>query len=135
MSEYNVAGVSRLDGQLKVRFATAIEYAEKLAKAGNVDIKLLEAPNAMTREELTEWLKTTSIYEDPEAKAVIDEKSDKFTGANKVVKVKVPKAAKVAKAQEVTVTTVEPTVTTPEVTETTSDDVVANLMALANVAV
>jgi hypothetical protein len=78
MSEYNVAGVSRLNGQVKVRFAASIEYVEKLAKAGNVDIKLLEAPTTMTREQLTEWLKTTSIYEDPDAKAAIDERSEMY---------------------------------------------------------
>lgn len=139
MSDYTVAGVSRLNGQVKVRFATSIEYAEKLVKAGNVDVKLLEAPNAMTREELTEWLKTTSIYEDQEAKEAIDDKSDKFTGADKaskVVKVKAPKAAKVTKAVETTVTTDEPVVTpvvdTPAAQD--NDDVVANLLALANVA-
>ena len=75
MSEFTVAGVSRLNGQMKVRFANSIDYVEKLEKAGNVDIMLLEAPNAMTREQLTEWLKTTVIYKLPGAKAVIDAKS------------------------------------------------------------
>lgn len=138
MSDYTVAGVSRLNGQVKVRFATSIEYAEKLVKAGNVDVKLLEAPNAMTREQLTEWLKTTVIYDDQEAKEAIDEKSAKFTGADKtakVVKVKAPKVAKVTKSVETTVATVDTSVT-PEVAPTVvadGEDVVANLLALANI--
>jgi hypothetical protein len=95
MNEYTVAGVSRLDGQLKVRFANEIEYAEKLAKKGNVDIKLFEAPHAMQRVEIVEWLKTLPIYEDPETKTTIDEKlawyivKNKFSEKVKSKKVKV----------------------------------------------
>lgn len=98
MSEFTVAGVSCLNGQMKVRFATSIDYVEKLAKAGNVDIMLLEAPNAMTREQLTEWLKTTVIYDLPGAKAVIDAKSTGVvvptTGKSKQTVTKTTKAVK-----------------------------------------
>lgn len=105
MSEYTVAGVSRLDGQVKVRFANSIDYVEKLEKAGNVDIMLLEAPNAMTRDQLTEWLKTTAIYENAEAKEAIDDRSAMYsargdqTTKEKTPRVKKTKVSTVAKTQ------------------------------------
>jgi hypothetical protein len=99
MSKYSVVGVSRLNGEVKVRFAHELTYVKGLSKAGNTDIELMEAPEAMEKPALTEWLKTTALYQNAEFKEAIDNRiamyDTKAANAVKVKAVKVPKAAKV----------------------------------------
>ena len=40
---FSVAGVSRLHGEVKVRFATDLTYVKGLTKAGNTDVELVDA--------------------------------------------------------------------------------------------
>ena len=98
MSKYTVAGVSTLNGETKVRFAHDLMYVKGLAKAGNTGIELLEAPSAMEKPELAEWLKTTPLYEKPEFKEVIDERCEMYAKIAKskagTVKTKTVKVAK-----------------------------------------
>jgi hypothetical protein len=94
MSKYTVAGVSKLNGEFKVRFAHDLMYVKGLSKAGNTDIELVEAPSAMDKPELTEWLKTTDLYNRAEFKEAIDDRSAMYV---KLAKAKAPKAVKVAK--------------------------------------
>jgi len=96
MSKYSVAGVSKLNGEFKVRFAHDLMYVKGLSKAGNTDIELLEAPSAMEKAELTEWLKATPLYARPEFKEAIDARSVMYT---KLAKAKAPKAAKLKKVK------------------------------------
>lgn len=74
MSTYKVVGVSRLNGEVKVRFAHELTYVKGLSKAGNTDIELMEAPTEMEKPALTEWLKTTPLYENPEFRQAIDDR-------------------------------------------------------------
>jgi len=104
MSKYTVAGVSKLNGEFKVRFAHDLMYVKGLSKAGNTDIELLEAPSAMEKAELTEWLKTTPLYARPEFKEAIDTRSVMYT---KLAKAKAPKAPKAAKLKKVKATPAE----------------------------
>ena len=106
MSTYSVVGVSRLNGEVKVRFAHDIMYVKGLAKAGNTDIELVEAPSAMEKPALVEFLKTTTIYQNPEFKEAIDDRADMYAKlaktADGVVKATVPKVAKQPKAPKAT---------------------------------
>jgi hypothetical protein len=99
MSKYTVVGVSRLNGEVKVRFAHELTYVKGLSKAGNTDIELMEAPEAMDKPALTQWLKTTALYQNAEFKEAIDNRiamyDTKAAKAVKVKAVKVPKTAKV----------------------------------------
>lgn len=99
MSTYSVVGVSRIGGEVKVRFAHELTYVKGLSKAGNTDIELMEAPEAMEKPALTAWLKTTPLYENPEFKEAIDSRiqmyETKAANAAKVKGVKVPKTATV----------------------------------------
>lgn len=86
---YKVVGVSRLNGEVKVRFSHDLTYVKKLAKAGNVDIELLEAPQEMSKPALTEWLKTTALYQNAEARHAIDERLDMYNAKARKGEVKV----------------------------------------------
>ncbi len=100
MSTYTVAGVSRLGGEVKVRFAHDLMYVKGLSKAGNTDIELIEAPSAMEKPALVEFLKTTPLYQNQEFKEAIDERAAMYAKLSKpaVVKAKAPKKEKPVKA-------------------------------------
>ena len=99
MSTYKVVGVSRLNGEVKVRFAHELTYVKGLAKAGNTDIELLEAPSEMEKPALTEWLKSTPLYENAEFRTAIDERLQMYAiKAGTAVKAKKEKVAKAPKA-------------------------------------
>ena len=86
---YKVVGVSRLNGEVKVRFSHDLTYVKKLAKANNVDIQLLEAPEVMSKPALTEWLKTTELYQNAEARHAIDERLDMYAAKARKAEVSV----------------------------------------------
>ena len=94
---YKVGGVSRLNGAVKVRFTHDVLYVKGLTKAGNTDVQLIEAPSLMTKVEMTEWLKTTDLYQNAEYREAIDARSEMY--APKVPKVKAVKAPKVPKVK------------------------------------
>ncbi len=48
---FNVCGVSKLDGEYKVRFATDIMRIKVLAKHGHEDIRLAELDKAVSKYE------------------------------------------------------------------------------------
>jgi hypothetical protein len=101
MSKYTVAGVSKLNGEFKVRFAHDLMYVKGLSKAGNTDIELVEAPSAMEKPELTLWLKTTELYNRAEFKEAIDDRAAMYDKLAKVKAPKAPKATKAVKAKKV----------------------------------
>jgi hypothetical protein len=95
---FKVVGVSRLGGEVKVRFAHEMTYVKGLSKAGNTDIELMEAPEVMTKPKLTEWLKTTALYENADFKEAIDSRLQMYeVKAGNAVKATKPKAEKPAK--------------------------------------
>lgn len=87
---FTVAGVSTLNGVVKYRFANSLKRDEMLRKAGNTDIKLVELPEAMTKEAAIDFINQHTDFvavTKPSVKAKIEPKS-------KAVKVtKVTKAA------------------------------------------
>lgn len=100
---FKVAGVSRFNGVVKVRFANDMTRVKMLTKAGNTDIELMELPEAMDKAAVVSFLKTTELYLNSEYKDAIDAADTRY---NDVVTVKVvakPTKAKVTaeKATEV----------------------------------
>jgi hypothetical protein len=89
---FSVAGVSRLHGEVKVRFATDLTYVKGLTKAGNTDVELIDAGQDMTKDQLVEFLKTTELYKNPEYQAAIDARAALYTGKGVVKTTKATKA-------------------------------------------
>ena len=56
MSKFTHAGVSRLKGEFKARWANDAARVKILAKNGHTDIDVIELPNAMTKVEAVEYL-------------------------------------------------------------------------------
>jgi hypothetical protein len=94
---FNVAGVSKLNGEYKVRFATDIMRIKVLAKHGHEDIRLAELDAAVTKLEAVKELATMDEFQDVAAQAAIAEYLDEKTPKAKVSK-PVAKAAPKAKA-------------------------------------
>jgi hypothetical protein len=94
---FKIAGVSKLKGSYKVRFANDMTRVKVLAKTGHSEIELIELPKAMTKPELVTHLKTTALYQRAEFKQAIDAADEKYNGAKTVkvagVKVKAPAKA------------------------------------------
>jgi len=97
---FKIAGVSKLNGSYKVRFANDMTRVKVLAKTGHSEIELLELPREMSKPELVTHLKTTELYARPEFKIAIDTADEKYNGSAtvKVAGVKVKAGAK-AKTQ------------------------------------
>jgi hypothetical protein len=58
---YNVAGTSVLKGEKKLRFAADMDRVKVLQRNGHTDVQLYTLPNAMTKEQATEWLAAQGI--------------------------------------------------------------------------
>jgi hypothetical protein len=56
MSLYSHAGVSKLNGEFKVRFANDVLRVKVLAKNGHKDIDIIELKNPMTKEDAVAYL-------------------------------------------------------------------------------
>ena len=54
--KFTVAGVSTLNGTVKYRFANSIKRDAILRKSGHTDIKLVELPNEMTKDEAVAYI-------------------------------------------------------------------------------
>jgi hypothetical protein len=96
---FSVAGVSRLHGEVKVRFATDLTYVKGLTKAGNTDVELIDAGSEMTKDQLVEFLKTTELYKNPEYQAAIDARAALYAGKDVVKATKSVKPKAKAKAK------------------------------------
>lgn len=98
---FKIAGVSKLKGSYKVRFANDMTRVKVLAKTGHTEIELIELPKEMTKPELVTYLKTTELYKRAEFKQAIDAADEKYNGSAtvKVAGVKVKAPAKAASAK------------------------------------
>ena len=78
---YTVAGVSKLDGEYKVRFANDVMRIKVLAKHGHEDITLVELPRAMSKLEAAQFIQSVDEMSGVAAQAAIadylDRKGDK----------------------------------------------------------
>jgi hypothetical protein len=89
---YSVAGVSKFNGQYKVRFANDIARVKLLHKNGNTDIELMDLPEPMTKSKIVEHLKTTNLMDNPEYRLAIDTADAKYNPVE-TVKVRKPKSS------------------------------------------
>jgi hypothetical protein len=81
---FNVVGVSKLDGEYKVRFATDIMRIKVLAKHGHEDIRLCELDTPVSKYEAVKAIQTMDEFQDAAAQSAIAEYLEE----------KAPKAAK-----------------------------------------
>jgi hypothetical protein len=94
---FNVVGVSKNNGEYKVRFATDIMRIKVLAKHGHEDIRLAELDTAVTKYEAVKQIQTMEDFADAAAQSAIADYLDEK--APKTAKVAAPKAkAPTAKA-------------------------------------
>ena len=104
---FTVAGVSTLDGQVKVRFATDIMRIKVLAKSGHEDINLVELDTPMTKLEAVQFIKGLDEFAGVAAQAAIadylDRNEPKPAKAPKTAKAPAAKAPAKAKTAKVTV--------------------------------
>jgi hypothetical protein len=105
---FNIVGVSKLNGEYKVRFATDIMRIKVLAKHGHEDIRLAELDTAVSKYEAVEQLKTLDEFQDVYAQAAIAEYlEEKAPKAPKAKAAPAPKAKAPAKAKVVKATAEE----------------------------
>jgi hypothetical protein len=89
MSVFSHAGVSKLDGQFKVRFANDVMRQKVLIKNGHTDIDIIELKNPMTKEDAVAFLLSIDFDNGNKAvRAALEEAAGK----------RAPKASKPAKA-------------------------------------
>ena len=86
---FKVFGVSKLDGEYKVRFANDIMRIKVLAKHGHEDIRLVELDEAVSKYEGIQKIQGMDDFQDAAAQSAIMEYLDE----------KAPKAAKAPKAK------------------------------------
>lgn len=84
---FNVVGVSKHEGEYKVRFATDIMRIKVLAKHGHEDIRLCELDEPVSKYKAVELIRDMDQYQDAAAQSAIAEyltekapKSAKVTG-------------------------------------------------------
>jgi hypothetical protein len=85
---FKVFGISKLDGEYKVRFANDIMRIKVLAKHGHEDIRLVELDDAVTKYEGIQKIQGMDDFQDAAAQSAIAE----------YLEDKAPKASKAAKA-------------------------------------
>ena len=93
---FTVAGLSRQNGNLKLRFANDFVTRSKvLARNKHTDINLVELPQAMTKDAAVAYISTLAQFADVDSQSAIKDFQSK--GAKSAPKAAAPKAkAKVA---------------------------------------
>jgi hypothetical protein len=104
---FTVAGISKLNGEYKVRFANDSMRVKVLAKHDHTDIRLVELDRPMTKLEAAASIATMDEFSDATAQATITEYIGENTPKAKVSKPVAVKAtktpvAKTTKAVKVT---------------------------------
>ena len=92
---FNVAGVSKLNGEYKIRFANDVMRVKNLTKSGHEDIRLVELSEDMNKIPAAKFIATLPEFADANAQAAIAEFLEKHDKQPKV-KVEVKKAVKKA---------------------------------------
>jgi hypothetical protein len=98
---FTVAGVSKLKGEYKIRFANDVMRVKNLAKSGHEDIRLVELDEAMLKTDAAKFIQTLPEFEDVDAQTAISEyltkhdKQPKTAVKKATVKVKPAQAPKV----------------------------------------
>jgi hypothetical protein len=99
---FTVAGISKLNGEYKVRFANDIMRIKVLAKHGHEDIRLADLEKSVTKLEAAQMILVMEDFADALAQATITEYlEDKAPAVKAAPKAKATKApAKAAKVLE-----------------------------------
>ena len=93
MSQFSHAGVSKLNGEFKVRFANDALRTKVLIKNGHTDIDIVELKHAMTKEEAVAFLLSIDFDNgNKEVRAALEAEQGKREP--KATKVAAPKAVK-----------------------------------------
>jgi predicted metal-dependent RNase len=74
---YTVAGVSKLNGEYKVRFANDTMRIKVLAKHGHEDITLIELPGEMSKLDAVKFLKTVDEFQGASEQSAIADYLDR----------------------------------------------------------
>lgn len=90
---YTVAGVSKLNGDYKIRFANDVMRVKNLAKSGHEDIRLVELPSAMLKTEAARFVAALPEYQDADAQTAI---AEYLTKHDRAPRVEVKRAVKAA---------------------------------------
>lgn len=103
MSTFTHAGVSRLNGEMKVRFANDALRTKVLVKNGHKDIDIVELKHAMTKEEAVAYLisiefATQNGVTNADVKAALEAEQGKRV-EKPAKEPKAPKAPKAAKTK------------------------------------
>ena len=104
---FKVAGISKLNGEYKVRFANDIMRIKVLAKSGHEDIRLAELDTAMSKLEAALAIQGMDDFSDVIAQATIGEYLDEKSPKTPAPKAKAPTKAKATKAPAKTAKVVE----------------------------
>lgn len=99
---YTVAGVSKLNGEYKIRFANDVMRVKNLAKSGHEDIRLVELNSAMLKTDAAKFIAALPEYKDSDAQAAIAEYLAKHDRAPRVEIKKAVKKAVSKKPAKVT---------------------------------
>lgn len=84
---YKVVGVSKLDGEYKVRFANDLMRCKVLAKHGHEDIRLVELPEALEKYAAIQAIQSDAEFADAAAQdAILDYLTEKAPKTPKVKK-------------------------------------------------
>ena len=94
---FTVCGTSKLDGEMKVRFANDTMRIKVLAKHGHDDITLVELPTAMTKVEAAKFIQSVDEFAGAAEQSAIADYLDRKD--DKPAKVVAPKAKVTAKAK------------------------------------
>jgi hypothetical protein len=110
---FKVGGVSKYNGQYKVRFGVDMTSSVKrLVHSGtNTDVNLVELPTPASKSEVVTFLKASELYNNPTYREAIDTADTKYNGVGvvttKTAKVKPSMDALKARAQAATEETAE----------------------------
>ena len=99
---FTVVGISKLNGEYKVRFANDIMRIKVLAKSGHEDIRLVELDKATSKYDAATQLKSIDEFSDAIAQSTIQEYLEDKAPKAKAAPVKAPAKTKApAKAAKV----------------------------------
>lgn len=130
MSSFTHAGVSKLDGEFKVRFANDAMRTKVLIKNGHTDIDIIELKHAMTKDEAVAYLISIDFDNGNQLvraalEAEVTKRSEKPTAANKQPKktkeAKKPKAPKSTPSLDAIQARAKATKTVPKSTVTKAE--------------
>jgi hypothetical protein len=95
---FTVAGISKLNGEYKIRFANDIMRIKVLAKSGHEDIRLADLEASLTKMDAAKVILGLEDFADAIAQSTITEYIEENTPKAKAAPVKAPAKAKATKA-------------------------------------